>query len=99
MRNAERKRLKTKRLEERQLASLKKSTSNAQWRYYFLFLLVMIALVNIIDEITSNLSVSVQSSFVTEFFVNKPFLGKTYTFDRACRCIRLSACSATFSGR
>ena len=82
MKNAESKSLKTKRFEERQLASLQKSAANAQWRCYFLFLLVMIALVNIIDEITSNLSVSVQSSFVTEFFVNKPFLGKTYTFEQ-----------------
>ncbi len=48
---------------------------------YFLLLLFIIAFVNIIDEVTSNLSVSVQSSFVTEFFVNKPFLGKFYTFE------------------
>ena len=82
MKKTERKIERTKRFEERQLASLKKSASNGQWRYYFLFLLVMIAVVNIIDEITSNLSVSVQSSFVTEFFVNKPFLGKTYSFEQ-----------------
>ena len=48
---------------------------------YFLILLVIIAFVNIIDEVTSNLSVSVLSSFVTEFFVNRPFLGKMYTFE------------------
>ena len=71
-----------RRFEERQLARLQKTGQSGQWRYYFLFLLVMIAVVNIIDEVTSNLSVSVQSSFVTEFFVNRPFLGKTYTFEQ-----------------
>ncbi len=48
---------------------------------YFLVLLVLIAFVNIIDEVTSNLTVTVQSSFVTEFFVNNPFMGKYYTFE------------------
>ena len=82
MKNTESKTLRVKRFEEKQLARLTKSAQSNPWRYYFLLLLVMIAVVNILDEITSNLSVSVQSSFVTEFFVNKPFLGKTYTFEQ-----------------
>ncbi len=82
MKHNERKTARVRRIEERQLARLTRTAQKEQRRYYFLFLLVMIAVVNIIDEVTSNLSVSVQSSFVTEFFVNKPFLGKTYTFEQ-----------------
>ena len=82
MKKTEHKAERAKRWEEKQLARLQKSAQSSQWRYYFLFLLVMIAVVNIIDEITSNLSISVQSSFVTEFFVNQPFFGKTYTFEQ-----------------
>ena len=82
MKKTETKAARARRFEEKQLSRLQKSARAGQWRYYFLFLLVMIAVVNIIDEITSNLSVSVQSSFVTEFFVNKPFFGKTYTFEQ-----------------
>ena len=51
------------------------------WAGYFGMLLFLVGFVNIIDEVTSNLSVSVQSSFVTEFFVNNGFLGKAYTFE------------------
>ncbi|MBQ6419920.1 MAG: MFS transporter, partial [Clostridia bacterium] len=82
MRKTNNKAERTKRFEEKQLLRLQKTAHSGQWRYYFLFLLIMIAVVNILDEVTSNLSVSVQSSFVTEFFVNKPFLGKTYTFEQ-----------------
>ncbi len=81
MENKERKEIRTKAFEERQLTSLKKKSAKATGSIYFLILLVIIAFVNIIDEVTSNLSVSVQSSFVTEFFVNNPFLGKYYTFE------------------
>jgi len=81
MKNTKRNILRTKAFEERQLVSLQKKAAKPSGSTYFLVLLVIIALVNIIDEVTSNLSVSVQSSFVTEFFVNNPFLGKYYTFE------------------
>ncbi len=81
MKGSEKKLLRTKAFEERQLNSLKKKALKPQGSMYFLILLLIIAFVNIIDEVTSNLSVSVQSSFVTEFFVNNPFLGKYYTFE------------------
>ena len=55
--------------EERQLASLRKKSARGTSGLYFMLLIFIIAFVNIIDEVTSNLSVSVQSSFVTEFFV------------------------------
>lgn len=67
--------------EEKQLKKLKERSTKGNYRGYFIVLLFLIALVNIIDEVTSNLSVSVQSSFVTEFFVNKGLFGKTYAFE------------------
>ena len=50
------------------------------YKGYFLVLILLIAIVNILDEVTSNLTVTVQSSFITEFFVNNPFMGKKYDF-------------------
>lgn len=67
--------------EQHQLEKLKRVQSKGNWAGYFGMLLFLVGFVNIIDEVTSNLSVSVQSSFVTEFFVNNPFLGKFYTFE------------------
>ncbi len=67
--------------EQKQLSKLQRVSAKGNYAGYFLMLLFLIALVNIIDEVTSNLSVSVQSSFVTEFFVNRPFLGKVYNFE------------------
>ncbi len=67
--------------ENRQLSNLKKIQSKGSSGKYFLVLLVLIAVVNIIDEVTSNLTVTVQSSFVTEFFVTNPFMGKYYTYE------------------
>ena len=67
--------------ESSQLSKLEKIQSKGSSGKYFLLLLTLIALVNIIDEVTSNLTVTVQSSFVTEFFVNNPFMGKYYTFE------------------
>lgn len=81
MKNSLKKAERAKAFEERQLAALTKKASKKTGSMYFFILLVIIALVNIIDEVTSNLSVSVQSSFVTEFFVNNPFLGKYYSFE------------------
>ncbi|MBQ3135968.1 MAG: MFS transporter [Clostridia bacterium] len=67
--------------EQRQLEKLTRMQSKGAWAGYFGMLLFLVGFVNIIDEVTSNLSVSVQSSFVTEFFVNNGFLGKAYTFE------------------
>ncbi len=81
MKNPEKKAERTKAFETRQLASLQKAKQRTSLVPYFVMLLFIIAVVNILDEVTSNLSVSVQSSFITEFFVNKPFLGKYYSFE------------------
>lgn len=66
--------------EEKQLSRLNKTRAKGTYGGYFFVLVMLIAIVNILDEVTSNLTVTVQSSFVTEFFVNNPFLGKYYTF-------------------
>ena len=67
--------------EQREVARLKKMQNRSSGSRYFLILLMLIAIVNILDEVTSNLTVTVQSSFVTEFFVNNPFMGKFYTYE------------------
>ncbi len=72
---------KTMTRESKQLSRLNKTKSKGNYRGYFLVLLSLIAIVNILDEVTSNLTVTVQSSFVTEFFVNNPFLGKFYKYE------------------
>ena len=67
--------------EERELKKLTARRSKGNYAGYFGMLLFLVAFVNILDEVTSNLSVSVQSSFVTEFFVDRGLFGKTYTFE------------------
>lgn len=67
--------------EQKQLAKLQKVKAKGSSAFYFALILGFIALINIIDEVTSNLSVTVQSSFITEFFVNQPFFGKNYTYE------------------
>ena len=67
--------------EQQQIKRLKRMQGRSNSKYFFV-LLMLIAIVNILDEVTSNLTVTVQSSFVTEFFVNNPFMGKFYTFEQ-----------------
>ena len=67
--------------ENKQISKLRKMQMKGTSGKYFFVLLVLIAIVNIIDEVTSNLTVTVQSSFVTEFFVNNPFMGKYYSYE------------------
>lgn len=71
----------TSKKETKELSRLSKMQSRNSGSKYFLVLLFLIAIVNILDEVTSNLTVTVQSSFVTEFFVNNPFMGKYYTYE------------------
>ena len=66
--------------EQKQITRLQKMQGRSSSKY-FLILLMLIAIVNILDEVTSNLTVTVQSSFITEFFVNNPFMGKFYTYE------------------
>ncbi len=66
--------------EQKQITKLQKMQNRSSSKYFFI-LLMLIAIVNILDEVTSNLTVTVQSSFITEFFVNNPFMGKYYTYE------------------
>ena len=66
--------------EQKQIVRLQKMQGHSSSKY-FIILLMLIAIVNILDEVTSNLTVTVQSSFITEFFVNNPFMGKFYTYE------------------
>lgn len=72
---------KIKQSEIREINRLKKMQGRSDSSKYFLVLLMLIAIVNILDEVTSNLTVTVQSSFITEFFVNNPFMGKYYSYE------------------
>ena len=67
--------------ERKEILRLGKMQRRGSGSTYFLILLMLIAIVNILDEVTSNLTVTVQSSFVTEFFVNNPFMGKYYEYN------------------
>lgn len=67
--------------EQREIERYRKMQKRSSGGKYFLVLIMLIAIVNILDEVTSNLTVTVQSSFVTEFFVNNPFMGKYYTYE------------------
>ncbi len=67
--------------EQREITRLGKVQKKSSGGKYFFVLLLLIAIVNILDEVTSNLTVTVQSSFVTEFFVNNPFMGKYYSYE------------------
>ena len=67
--------------EQREIERYRKMQKRSSGGKYFLVLIILIAIVNILDEVTSNLTVTVQSSFVTEFFVNNPFMGKYYTYE------------------
>lgn len=67
--------------ENKELVRLNKMKNRNMGSKYFFVLLLLIAIVNILDEVTSNLTVTVQSSFVTEFFVNNPFMGKYYSYE------------------
>lgn len=67
--------------EKKEIVRLNKMKNRNMGSKYFFVLLLLIAIVNILDEVTSNLTVTVQSSFVTEFFVNNPFMGKYYSYE------------------
>lgn len=50
---------------EKRKKQLEKSTSKG----YFVFLIAMLALIYIVDELTSNISSSIQPEVITDFFV------------------------------
>lgn len=63
--------------EQRELARLERLASKPQSRIAYFYLLFLLSLIYIIDEVTSNISGTVQSNIVNEFFV----LGKGLSFN------------------
>ncbi|MBQ6864532.1 MAG: MFS transporter [Clostridia bacterium] len=74
---AEKRRLK----EEKQLRKLTAQQNKGTYVGYFAMILFLITFVNIIDEVTSNLPNSLQSSYITEFFVTRGVFGKFYAYE------------------
>ncbi len=72
---------KQKQREARQLNRLQKQQNKGTYAGYFAVLLFLIAFVNVLDEVTSNLPNSLQSAYITEFFVNIGVFGKTYQYE------------------
>lgn len=72
---------KQKQREERQLRKLTAQQNKGTYAGYFAILLFLITFVNILDEVTSNLPNSLQSAYITEFFVNAQMFGKSYNYE------------------
>ena len=58
-----------KRREQKELIRRKKELGRRKPAWYLIYLLAMLSIVYIIDEITSNIGSSLQSEIITEFFV------------------------------
>lgn len=67
--------------EEKQLRRLTAQQSKGTYVGYFAVILFLITFVNVIDEVTSNLPNSLQSSYITEFFVTNGVFGKLYSYE------------------
>ena len=65
-------------LEQQELSRLQKMNSRSKGRYYFAVLIVLILLVDIIDNITTNATGSVTSAFIREFFIEGHLFGNDY---------------------
>ena len=63
--------------EEKELRRRRKQMGNSKPRGYLIYLLVVLSIVYIVDEVTSAMGTSMQSEVVTEFFV----LGKGMEFN------------------
>jgi len=64
------KRLARKARESKELERRQKQLNKRKPKFYLVYLLVVLSIVYIVDEITSNICSSMQSEVITEFFVN-----------------------------
>ncbi|MBQ3385108.1 MAG: MFS transporter [Erysipelotrichaceae bacterium] len=64
--------------EQEEISRLKKAKSKKSGKYYFIILIGLILLVDIIDNITTNATGSVTSAFIREFFIEGHLFGNTY---------------------
>ena len=64
------------------LKKVRRSAGDGPARYagYFIVLLVVIALTDILDNFATNIGGNITSSFITEFFVNGRVFGKSYDY-------------------
>lgn len=71
-------RLTRKAREEKELAKRKKQMQKNHPRGYLVYLLVVLSIVYIVDEVTSAMGTSMQSEVVTEFFVKGKEIGRAH---------------------
>ena len=70
-----------KRREEKQYARLTASSEKGRYTGYFAVVILLIALVDILDNFTTNVTGNITSCFITEFFVEGQVFGKSYTYE------------------
>ena len=58
------------RQQSRELSRLQKIKEKNKGKYYFAVLIILILLVDVIDNITTNATGSVTSAFIREFFID-----------------------------
>ena len=66
------------RQQSRELSRLQKIKEKSKGKYYFAVLIILILLVDVIDNITTNATGSVTSAFIREFFIDGHLFGKDY---------------------
>lgn len=64
--------------EQEEISRLQKAKNKKGGKYYFIVLIGLILLVDIIDNITTNATGSVTSAFIREFFIEGHLFGNTY---------------------
>ncbi len=68
--------------EAREYARLSAIRDNDRGRSYFWWLFIVIILVNMLDEVSSTTGGTVTTNIIEDFFVRRPFLGRTYTLEQ-----------------
>ena len=67
--------------EKRELTRLEARRSKKRCAGYFIVLLVIIVLTDVLDNLATNVGGNMTSSFITEFFVNGTVFGKSYEYE------------------
>ena len=67
--------------EKRELTRLEARRSKKRYAGYFIVLLVIIVLTDVLDNLATNVGGNMTSSFITEFFVNGTVFGKSYEYE------------------
>lgn len=75
--------LKRKLREERQYERLIAMKKKGKYAGYFVVLLLLIVLVDLLDNFTTGINANVTSSFINEFFVEGHLFGREYTYEQA----------------